>query len=986
MLRNPGYHRITHGKPVNLAFHLVVLLYAVSSQAADPAPAANAPQAKRATQQKVTLAARPAQPAAKAAQAAELPPLSDTPAATPAQAGPAQPAPAVPAQAAPTQPAPLQQPGAQPAPGAAQPAQPAPAEAAPMQPGSDLPPLDPTAPGVQPAAPAATPPTTPLDATGAQPPAAAPPAEAAHMEPPPSDMPLDEGAVPPEEEEVVRVTVDRREKDVQDYAGSASAIGQADLDRTGVATVRELSSATPYVHIGTQDGNTEVYIRGVGSNNNTELGDPATATHIDGIYIPRPRGVGSMLYDLERVEVNRGPQGTLRGRNATAGSLNIITAKPKLKEFSSEASVQFGNYAQHLLRGMINIPIGETLALRLAAYGETHDPFYKNGGPTTHLRATEDANVLSYRAGLKWEPSKRVTVLLQHDRTQETGTGWSGSDYARALQSGLLPEEVPDPRAVIFRGPQARMEQVHWGIGGNLTFDLGPVIIDYLGSYRKIDYFQRTAGNSGVNFNGAPPADIDNWSTSWFDTNSKSLIQELRLFAPDKERLRWTVGGFFFQEWQRTGFATVQDKSTGYAGVEYTMPHMVSNSWAGYADATFDILKTLRATAGLRVTTEHKERTGVGYNYNFSNPTGETFRLGTEGFRYGLREGRSDFFPGGQADPNGDYLNGVAAFGVRDTLPRLIQQGAVLDQTQLNRQDGKYDGSFFDWRLGVDTDLTPDNLLYAMFSTAHKSGGFNDQIRLPQNRGSVAPTYNPETLYSTEIGSKNKFLNKKLTVNASGFWYEYRDMQFQVVQQIGAELIPPGGGTPPASAVRFNAARSRVLGLETDASMQLPAGFVAGLGLMLLDSRFTEGVVNDTRLSWDPTQQVKVDLKDRFLTRSPVLSLNYSLSHSFKTSVGMFDWLLHAQTKTKYYMTPFNSEGYDTQGRFAPILSDVVPSFTRFDVAAGWARPEGDVRIDAFINNVTNVTYMTSMIAQPGQNQRFFNAPRQMGVRLSLYL
>ena len=75
-----------------------------------------------------------------------------------------------------------------------------------------------------------------------------------------------------------------------------------------------------------------------------------------------------------------------------------------------------------------------------------------------------------------------------------------------------------------------------------------------------------------------------------------------------------------------------------------------------------------------------------------------------------------------------------------------------------------------------------------------------------------------------------------------------------------------------------------------------------------------------------------------------------------------------------------------TRAGFAPILSDVSRAYTRFDIAAGWARPEGDVRIDAFVNNVTNVNYMTSMIAQPGQNQRFFNAPRQMGVRLSLYL
>lgn len=790
------------------------------------------------------------------------------------------------------------------------------------------------------------------------------------------------------EEEVVRVTVDRREKNVQDYAGSASALGQADLDRTGVASVRELSSATPYVHIGTQDGNTEVYIRGVGSNNNTELGDPATATHIDGIYIPRPRAVGSMLYDLERVEVNRGPQGTLRGRNATAGSLNIVTNKPRLQEFSAEASSQFGNYSQRLLRGMINIPVGRTLALRLAAYGETHDPFYKNAGPVHTLRATEDANVLSYRASLKWVPNHRITVHLSHDRTQETGAGWSGSLYNAPLSAGLMPKDVPDPRAVIFRGPQARMEQVHWGIGGNLTVDLGPALVEYVGSYRKLDYFQTTAGNAGVAYPGMPEPDIDNWSTSWFDTDSKSLIQELRLFAPDKARLRWTVGGFFFKEWQHTSFATVSDKTTRGVGVEYTMPHMVSDSWAGYADATFDVLKSLRATAGLRLTSEHKERTGVGYNYNFSNPNNEVIRIGTEGFRYAGRDGRTDFVPGG-GGPFDDYLNGIGAFGVRDTLPRLLQQpGVTLDMTQLNRQNGGYDGRFLDFRAGTDFDLTPDNLLYVMFSTAHKSGGFNDQIRRTDAAGNVtamvAPTYKPEVLYSVEVGSKNQFLNRKVTVNSSVFWYEYKDMQFQLVQQIGE--APTGGGTPPASAVRVNAAGSRVLGLETDANWQLPANFVVGTGIMLLNSRFTSGTVADTRLGYDPAQQVPVNLEGRFLPRSPVLSLNYSLAHSFKTRVGVFDWMIHGQTKTKYYMTPFNSEGYDTRGNFAPILSDVNPSYTRFDIAAGWARNEGDVRLDAFVNNVTNATYMTSLIAQPGQNQRFFNAPRQLGVRLTMYL
>ena len=103
-----------------------------------------------------------------------------------------------------------------------------------------------------------------------------------------------------------------------------------------------MQQASPSLEIGTQEGNTEMFIRGIGSNYNTELGDPAVANHINGVYIPRARGLGTMLFDLEHVEVNRGPQGTLRGRNATAGTLNIITARPRLGEWQASASYPNG--------------------------------------------------------------------------------------------------------------------------------------------------------------------------------------------------------------------------------------------------------------------------------------------------------------------------------------------------------------------------------------------------------------------------------------------------------------------------------------------------------------------------------------------------------------------------------------------------------------------------------------------------------------------
>src|SRR5262249_38811 len=149
-----------------------------------------------------------------------------------------------------------------------------------------------------------------------------------------------------------------------------------------------------------------------------------------------------------------------------------------------------------------------------------------------------------------------------------------------------------------------------------------------------------------------------------------------------------------------------------------------------------------------------------------------------------------------------------------------------------------------------DADLAKDHMVYAVFSTGHKSGGFNDNVVINNAMGmpvgSVAPTYKPESVYSLEIGSKNEFLNRAIVFNASAFWYSYLALQVQWIQQIA----PPTGatqGTEAAAAVRFNAASSRVLGLELESSARLPAGFIAKVAALIMDARFTDGTIADTR-------------------------------------------------------------------------------------------------------------------------------------------
>lgn len=802
-----------------------------------------------------------------------------------------------------------------------------------------------------------------------------------------------------EEGEAIIVTVDRRKKDVQKVSSSVQSISGEDLNRKGVVSVRELTANTPYVEIGASEGNIEIYMRGVGGNDNTEKGDPAAASHLDGIYIPRPRGFGTMFYDVERVEINRGPQGTLRGRNALGGTLNIVTKAPKPGEWEAEGSFQLGNYNQRLAKGVLNVPVGDKFALRFAAFSERRDPYYKNKGGDHEIRAAEDADTWAYRLSGRWVPTDNVTVTVRFDNTKERGTGWVGSNYTDILLNGLDPSEVPDPRAVAYVGHQPSQSLDHWGVSADIEVDFGPLGLQVLSSYRDLEYRQNTGTTNGVFFEGLDAGNLDRYTTGVWYTTSQSYVNEIRLFAPDTNRFRWSAGFFHFMEEQYVFLGTVEDKQWGYMGQEFNHNDVPSSSLAGYVDATFDILDTFRALAGFRYTAEKKERNGIGGGFSFScngsvldangqpacSPAQEA-RYGTEGFRF-KQDGRTDYTEGTDPQSNIDtYLDGIESFGARDEFPGLIYDanGEIRDGIDVGggfrEQHGTVSNNFPDFRLGVEWDVRPESMLYLTFTTGHKSGGYNDTV-YSESAAPFSPTYGPETLYATELGSKNVLLGKKLVWNAAAFWYLYTDYQTSNVQEYA-------NANNATVTVTENAGNARILGLESDILAHLPMGFNARASISLLDARFTGADVVDTRVSWsaDVLDQNRIDLKDKFLPRAPQLGLAYGIEHNIPTEIGYFDWSFSGQTKSKMYMTRFNGEGFDLRGNENPVFSDVIPWTTRLDASVGYTRPEGDIRVDAFISNITNMTYMTSLINTPNLNLRFFNPPRTMGVRMSMYL
>jgi iron complex outermembrane receptor protein len=858
----------------------------------------------------------------------------------------------------------------------------------------------------------------------------------------------DDGGGAGELSEVV-VTVDRRKKDLQRYSGTASAFSEKRLSQVGISDVTELSTVVPGLQIGVQEGNTEIYIRGVGNDNNTETGQMGVAVHLDGIYLPRPRGVGAMFFDVERVEVNSGPQGTLRGRNALGGSINIVTNKPALGEFGANAEATFGTFADRRYQGMVNIPIGDTLALRVAGYSTVHDPYWNNGGPLYDLKPAESEDTYALRAQVKWQPVPALSVIAGYDVVIERGTGSLGSNVNGALvhendngtrtdvtddiPDPIAPEDIEYPRSIYQYGAQPFLELNHQGGRLEVTYDAGPVIFEALASYRDLVFKQVNGGSAGVIYPGFEFQDqnTDNWGSVYWDTRSQSTVAELRAMAPDTARLRWTAGGFMMYEEQQVVLYISSDYVGGFGGLEFNMPDVTGRSFAGYADATFDVDKSFRVLGGVRLTTENQGRknglalTAVGFNGNNS-------RFGTEGFRPTYRDRPSYVLP-----PNSTaeqrvnfFLDGIASFGARDTLPQELcndPPAAAPGQEQQPRvapdpatgslrctagvddaivagngfnisvvpQNSDVSNTFLDYRVGAEYDLAKDSLLYATLSTAHKAAGYNDTVVRPDGVGLSNEYYGPESVTSFELGSKNELLNRRLRVNASAFLYLYRD---QVLQQVFA--VAPGNPDanvdPQATTLRQNAADPNIYGLDLDLAYALPGGLTAELHALLLDARYGETLVTDNRVG---VANYQVDIDGHWLVRASPYVLNYALSQLIFTPQGSFNWVVQGQTVGKHYMSVFNGEGnllpeatgneptpgtsalYDELRVDATRLTDVVPVYTRFDLGAGWTHPDGRISINGYVNNVFNIDYATSIIPGGNFNLRFFNPPRTAGVR-----
>jgi len=596
------------------------------------------------------------------------------------------------------------------------------------------------------------------------------------------------------------------------------------LTDAGIDNPAGIGARLPNVELDNAADGLRITIRGVSNADTTEKGDPSAAFLMDGIYIARPQIQNLSFYDLERVEVLRGPQGTLYGRNTTAGVINVISKTPTSK-FEAWAATEFGNYRSRKASAMVNLPVNDMLSLRAAVSLNQHDSYLTNGQHTTYTLG-KDRDDLSARLSGRLKITRDATLLLRYDHSKAndnndsfvpdtnfyTGVAsgqpvWHGSSTGAQLTNGFVP-----PNAVPEQGYSHKTTE---GVSADLSWDLGPATLYYLGAHRS--YQQDALAN--FYYRVAPTLALgvrQNFSGDYAQNS-----HELRLATNSDGPLSAQAGLYYFRE-QSSQIYTFRDLQLIGLPPYYVFPHgpTIATSKAIFGQATYRITDQLRATAGARYTDDSKSRVGS-----------------------------TNFQQGAVFNPATDF--------------------AVLNAASLTSHQTT-------WRLGADYDLAPSTLLYGTIATGYKAGGFNDgclagssQLGLSCPAALAVPAdtllYKPETVRSYEAGIKTRFWNNRASLNLSAFHYDYSNLQLS-----GVAIV--------AGAPRFvtaSAGEASVKGLEAEGQATLTPQDHISYALALLDAHY---------LRYRPDGVH--DWAGNPLDRSPSHTLTLGYEHGFRLAVG----------------------------------------------------------------------------------------------------
>jgi len=736
------------------------------------------------------------------------------------------------------------------------------------------------------------------------------------------------------------VTAQKREQNVQDVPIAIQVIGDKFIDDLAADNISDVSQFIPGLEVGATSPTQPRYkIRGINTSDFGIGTDPAVGVYVDGVYSARSGAAVLSFGDIERIEVLKGPQGTLFGRNSAAGAVSIVTKKPT-QELEGHITGRLGNYGKRRVEATVNVPLTDNIAVRVNGLYNKRDGLFEDAATGQEL-GTEDN--WATRAALRWEPTDATDVAFTwtHDNLDQDARPAIGIVLIPAAP-GLPPIPVnpatyldpltaPIMNDVVGNSESRNLDEMSLVI----NHDFGNIAFTSITSWREFQT-QNREDEDGTNR-------ID----LYFDTNNiennESWYQEFRL-AGETGPVNWIAGASYFSEKanQASDTFTYTDTvnttlgnigfGTPFADLEndllipFNVPATLFGvgwreamfnegnftAFAVYADAIWAVNDQMNVTVGGRYTRDDKE-------FQWLN---------------GLREAP-------ELDATLAALDGMGLLALAGTSPAAFQFDFVFDQSGLagvpcdngvTVTEGvpcvlDRDWSDFSPRVVVDYRMNDNVLAYASFAKGYKAGGFNSV--------EIASEFDNEDVTNFELGFKGSFPDNNLTLNLSGFRYVYKDKQ-------SIRLGTVAGSAIPQYLVETSDDQAWGIDLQTNWTPSEPLTIFANA--QYIDATFKKRTLsNGTDISGEPTGE-------------PSLQAAFGARYSHALSSG---GRLKFQVAHSYQSKTRENSGSISQGTTSNTTAfEVDAAQNRTDLRASWVSPDERFELGVYANNVFDNQYV----------------------------
>ncbi len=725
------------------------------------------------------------------------------------------------------------------------------------------------------------------------------------------------------------VTAQKRSENLQAAPLAISAFSGDLLREDDISNLQDIGNRTPgLVFAAFSVGQPEIAIRGIGTKEDGASASDSVVVSVDDVYIAARTAQVFDIFDLERVEVLRGPQGTLYGKNSIGGSINFVTTKPG-EETEIRARQTVGDYGRFDTAAMISGQIAENLFGKVSISRREFNGYYKNVlvGSDLFGKQLGGGETFAYRGMLRWTPSEDLEVIFSADGADDN---MGDSNREPVGSAGPLHDCgcASDPIAVniALGGSTTAFDSLNdlegfanrdvEGYSIKVNWDQPWGTFTSISAYRKstFDWIEDSEGlpttNTFVAFNaptGPGPAFVAPATEGFaFDVedaaveNTKQYTQEFRVTSGGESDLSWVAGLFYSrEETDRIERFTFRSIGLTIGGVDFpsdmsSIQTNESDTFAAYADGSYDVSDKLTVRAGIRYSTEKKDMTAEGILHS-----------------------------------------GVAL---------LLQNFAEVSASDR--------WSNVSWRAVADYQVTEEAMVYGSISTGYKSGGFTGSA----STGERASTpFDSEKATNFEVGLKSQFWDNRARVNIAAFFTDYKNLQVTRFFQ------PEGSGF--GQFITENAGEAELKGVEVEYTILLTEEFEVGGSYAYLDAEYTE-------FTGTPSVTGTGDFTGNTLRQAPEHSFSSYAKYTLQLEDGSS---LSAKVNYRYQSLTF----YD------PNNNDIttIPAYDIWDARLAWNSPDGKWELAGWVKNISNEEYRTHVFSQRGSRIAFalFGAPRTYG-------